>query len=114
MRSAMIMSPDRGGIFDILLALVRFGLGGSSGSGKQFVSWIHEADFVNAIEFLMGYEKMIGCVNLASPYPLPNAQFMRVIREVWGIDLGLPATDWTLEIGAIFLRTETELILKSS
>jgi uncharacterized protein (TIGR01777 family) len=113
MRSAMVMSPDRGGIFDTLLALVRFGLGGSSGSGKQFVSWIHEADFVNAIEFLIGYEKMMGCVNLASPHPLPNAQFMRVIREAWGIDLGLPATDWTLEIGAIFLRTETELILKS-
>ena len=113
LRSAMVMSPECGGIFDTLLGLVRFGLGGASGSGKQFVSWIHEADFVNAIEFLIAREEMTGCVNLVSPNPLPNTQFMRALREAWGIRLGLPATEWMLEIGAIFMRTETELILKS-
>jgi uncharacterized protein len=113
LRSAMVMSPDRGGIFDVLLGLVRRGLGGASGSGKQFVSWIHETDFVCAIEFLLAHENMTGCVNLASPNPLPNAQFMKAIRDAWGIRVGLPAAEWMLELGAIFLRTETELILKS-
>lgn len=113
LRSAMVMSPGRGGIFDVLLGLVRFGLGGTSGSGKQFVSWIHETDFLNAIEFLISHEELAGCVNLASPNPLPNSLFMKAIREAWGIPIGLPATEWMLEIGAIFMRTETELILKS-
>lgn len=105
----MAMSPDRGGIFDTLLGLVCFGLGGTSGSGRQFVSWIYEADFANAIEFLIAREEMMGCMNLASP----NTQFMRALREAGGIRLGLPATEWMLEIGAIFRRMETELILKS-
>lgn len=113
MRSAMVMGPDKGGIFDVLLRLVRFGLGGASGSGKQLVSWIHEVDFVNAVEFLMAHEEMSGCINLASPNPLPNRHFMTAIREAWGIGFGLPAKEWMLEMGAIFLRTETELILKS-
>jgi len=113
LRSAMVMSPYRGGIFDVLLGLVRFGLGGAAGSGKQFVSWIHQADFVNAIEFLIAREEMTGCVNLSAPNPLPNRQFMQAIREAWGTRIGLPTTEWMLEFGAIFLRTETELILKS-
>ncbi len=113
LRGAMTMSPARGGIFDALLGLVRFGLGGTCGSGKQFVSWIHEADFIGAIEFLIAHEEMTGAVNIASPSPLPNREFMRAIREAWGARFGLPATEWMLEFGAIFLRTETELILKS-
>ena len=113
LRSAMVMSPDRGGIFDVLLRLVRFGLGGPSGSGKQFVSWIHEFDFTNAIEFLFANEHLEGRVNLSSPNPLPNREFMQAIRDAWGTRVGLPATEWMLELGAVFLRTETELILKS-
>ncbi len=46
LRSALVMSPDRGGIFDSLRDLVRVGLGGTSGDGRQYVSWIHEHDFV--------------------------------------------------------------------
>ena len=113
LRSAMTMSPDRGGVFDVLLRLVRFGLGGQSGDGRQFVSWIHEADFIRAIRWLIEHDDVAGPVNLAAPYPLPNAEFMRALREAWGIRLGLPAAAWMLEIGAVFLRTETELILKS-
>ena len=101
LRSAMTMSPDRGGIFDVLLGLVRFGFGGTCGSGRQFVSWIHEADFVQAVEFLITHEEMTGCVNLSSPNPLPNREFMRVIRDAWGIGIGLPSTEWMLEFGAI-------------
>ena len=113
LRSAMVMSPDRGGIFDTLLDLVRVGLGGNSGNGRQYVSWIHEHDFVRAIDWLLAHRAVTGAVNLAAPEPLPNAEFMRTLRQAWGMPVGLPAKAWMLELGAIFLRTETELILKS-
>jgi uncharacterized protein len=113
LRSAMTMSPDRGGIFDTLLALVRRGLGGTAGDGRQYVSWIHHADFIRAIQWLIDREDIDGVVNLAAPNPLPNAEFMRALREAWGARIGLPATRWMLELGAVFMRTETELILKS-
>jgi uncharacterized protein (TIGR01777 family) len=113
LRSAIVMSPDRGGAFDLLLRLVRQGLGGAQGSGRQFVSWIHEADFVRAIRWLIENESIRGAVNLAAPHPLPNADFMRDLRRAWGLPVGLPAPAWLLEIGAFFLRTETELVLKS-
>jgi uncharacterized protein (TIGR01777 family) len=113
LRSAMVMSPDRDGIFDTLLRLVRFGLGGASGSGKQFVSWIHEQDFLGSIRYLMEHDDLDGAINIASPNPLPNAEFMADLRKAWGTRIGLPATAWMLELGAFFLRTETELILKS-
>lgn len=113
MRSAMIMSPDKYGVFDTLLRLVRFGLGGKSGDGKQFVSWIHDIDFIRAIEWIVENEHISGAVNLSSPNPLPNNEFMRELRKAWGISVGLPATKLMLEMGAIFLKTETELVLKS-
>lgn len=113
MRAAMVMSPDAGGVFDLLSRLVRYGLGGRAGSGKQFVSWIHEEDFVRAVYWLIEHDEMEGAVNLAAPNPLPNTEFMRILREAWGTSVGLPATVWMLEAGAVFLRTETELILKS-
>lgn len=112
LRSAMTMSPDPGGVFDVLLRLARFGLGGTNGDGRQYVSWIHDADFVRAVRWLIDHE-MDGAVNLASPNPLPNREFMRALREAWGAPIGLPATRWMLEVGALLLRTETELILKS-
>jgi uncharacterized protein (TIGR01777 family) len=113
LRSAMTMSPDPGGIFDTLLALVRRGLGGRSGDGRQYVSWIHEADFIRAIYFLIERDDIAGAVNLASPNPIPNAEFMAALRRAWGTTVGLPSAKWMLEIGSVFLRTETELILKS-
>ncbi len=113
MRSAMVMSTDEGGVFDTLLGLVRRGLGGAAGDGKQFVSWIHEEDFVSAVSWLIERDGFEGVVNLAAPNPVPNAEFMRALRAAWGAPFGLPATRLMLEIGALFLRTETELILKS-
>lgn len=113
LRSAIIMSPDEGGAFAMLLRLVRLGLGGQNGDGRQFVSWIHEADFVRAVLWLIEHEEMDGPVNLAAPSPLPNVEFMRALRHAWGMPIGLPAFEWMLAIGAFFLRTETELILKS-
>jgi uncharacterized protein (TIGR01777 family) len=112
MRSAMTMSPDTGGVFDTLVGLVRRGLGGSAGNGRQYVSWIHYEDFIVAVRWLITHD-ISGIVNIASPNPLPNAEFMRVLRDACGVPFGLPAANWMLEIGAAVLRTETELILKS-
>ncbi|HEY4573516.1 MAG TPA: TIGR01777 family oxidoreductase [Thermoanaerobaculia bacterium] len=113
MRAAMVMSPDRGGIFDTLLGLVRRGLGGRAGDGRQYVSWIHHVDFVRSVRWLIDHDAIDGAVNLAAPNPLPYADFLRALREAWGIPFGLPATKWMLEIGARLLGTETELVLKS-
>jgi NAD dependent epimerase/dehydratase family enzyme len=109
----MTLSPDPGGVFDQLAGLARRGLGGRAGDGRQFISWIHDADFVAAIRWLIDRDDVEGVVNVASPSPLPNAEFMRLLREACGISLGLPVTRWMLEVGAVFLGTETELILKS-
>jgi uncharacterized protein len=113
MRSSVILSPDRGGMFDVLLRLVRFGFGGASGSGKQFVSWIHDGDFARAVDFLVAHEELSGVVNMAAPNPLPNSDFMRELRRAWGARIGLPTSKWMLEFGAVFMHTETELVLKS-
>jgi uncharacterized protein (TIGR01777 family) len=113
LRSAMTLSPDRGGVFDVLLGLVRHGLGGTALPGNQYVSWIHDTDFIRAIEFLLEREDIAGAVNLASPNPLPNRNFLRLLRQAWGTRIGLPTAGWMLEIGAFLLRTESELILKS-
>jgi uncharacterized protein (TIGR01777 family) len=113
LRSAMTLSPDPGGVFDTLVGLVRRGLGGSAGDGRQFMSWIHYEDFVAAIRWLIEHDEVDGVVNVAAPDPLPNAEFMRLLRDAAGVAIGLPANKWMLEIGAVFMRTETELILKS-
>lgn len=113
LRSAMTMSYDRDGIFDYLLWLVRAGIGGTAGSGKQYISWIHYLDFVNAINFIIENDQISGAINLASPNPLPNKDFMSTLREAWGQKIAIPVSEWMLEIGAVFLQTETELVLKS-
>jgi hypothetical protein len=113
LRSAMTFSADRGGVFDVFLNLVRRGLGGTTLPGTQFVSWIHEVDFIRSVEFLINRKELTGAVNLASPHPLPNREFLRILREAWGARFGLPTTGWMLELGTFLLRTESELVLKS-
>jgi len=112
-RSALTLGPERGGVFDTLLRLVRCGLGGRQGSGAQYVSWIHEVDFVRAIEFLMAHDELSGVINVASPQPLPNRDFMQGLREAWGRKLGVASPEWMIELGALLMRTESELVLKS-
>ncbi|MFI8849915.1 TIGR01777 family oxidoreductase [Streptomyces sp. NPDC053499] len=113
LRAAMVISPDRGGVFDYLLWLTRLGLGGPVAGGAQYVSWIHDRDLVRAVEFLIARDDITGPVNLAAPDPLPQREFMRALRGAWGMPVGLPATRWMAEIGAFVLRTDTELLLKS-
>jgi NAD dependent epimerase/dehydratase family enzyme len=113
LRSSMIMSPDRGGIFDVLSGLTRRGLGGPIAGGRQYMSWIHHRDFTRAIEFLMARDDMDGAVNVCSPNPIPQRDFMAALRKALGTRIALPATKWMAEIGAFFLRTDTELTFKS-
>lgn len=113
LRTAMVMSPDHGGVLDILLRLARLGLGGPVAGGAQYVSWIHDHDFVRAVEFLTDRDDLAGPVNLAAPCPVPQREFMRALRAAWGVPVGLPATRWMAELGAFALRSDTELLLKS-
>jgi uncharacterized protein (TIGR01777 family) len=113
MRSAIVFSPVPGNAFATYLNLVRVGLGGKQGSGLQFVSWIHEADFARAVEFLIDRDDMAGPVNIAAPNPLPNREFMQALRDAWDMPNGLPIPRPVLEIGAFLMRTESELVLKS-
>ncbi len=113
LRSAITLSPDSGGVFDVLLSLVRKGLGGAQGSGRQYVSWIHDMDFVRAVDWVIADEGLAGPVNLASPNPLHNDAFMRELRSAWGTRIGLAAPEFLIEIGTRLMRTESELVLKS-
>lgn len=113
MRSAITLSPVPGNAFAVLSNLVRTGLGGTQGNGRQWVSWIHEDDFARAVEFLILREDLDGPVNIASPYPERNREFMAMLREAWDMPNGIWAPAPLLELAAIFMRTETELVLKS-
>ncbi|MFE6872237.1 TIGR01777 family oxidoreductase [Kitasatospora sp. NPDC057692] len=113
LRCAAVMSPDAGGAFDRLVRLSRAGLGGPVDGGAQYVSWIHDHDLVRAVRFLIHREDVTGPVNLAAPKPLPQRAFMRTLRQAKGIPVGLPATRWMARAGALALRSDTELLLKS-
>ena len=111
-RSAIVMATTPGSAFTVLAGLARRGILGTQGNGKQFVSWIHETDFCQAIDWLIEHE-IVGPVNIASPNPLPQRDFAKVLRDALGVRMALPTPSWLLEIGAFFMGTETELILKS-
>jgi len=117
LRTSMVMSPDAGGVFSVFSKLTHLGLGGTQGPGTQYVSWIHELDFCRAVDLLLAQpeitEETAGVVNMCAPNPEPNRDFMRHLREAWQQSIGLPAFTWMLELGAIPMQTETELILKS-
>jgi len=113
MRAAMVLGTATNSVFPVLRRLSRLGLGGRMGSGRQFMSWIHETDFCRAVEWLITHEQFRGPVNHCAPNPVTNAEMMRTVRNVCGIPLGLPASEWMLEIGAFVVRTESELLIKS-
>ena len=113
MRMAMVLGLGKNSVFPMLRRLAKFGLGGKMANGRQFVSWIHEADYCRAVDWLISHTDLEGPVNLAAPNPVPNREMMDTLRQVCGARFGLPATNWMLEVGAFLLRTETELIIKS-
>jgi len=112
MRSALTLSPHRNGIYDVMLGLARRGLGGTVGSGRQYVSWIHDQDFIRSVYWLIEKD-LSGAINLCSPNPVPNAEFMQTLRETADIRVGVPAAAGIVKLGAAFMHTEAELVLKS-
>jgi uncharacterized protein (TIGR01777 family) len=111
LRTSIVLGK-KGGAFIPLKTLAKIGFGGKQGKGNQFISWIHEDDFANAIEFILQKE-MIGVVNVVSPKPIRNADFMKKLQKAVGFPLGIPINAFLLKIGAFFIRTEPELVLKS-
>jgi uncharacterized protein (TIGR01777 family) len=113
LRMAIVMEPFTHSTFALLSGLVRKGLGGANGSGSQMVSWIHDVDLARSVEFLIAREEIDGIVNISAPNPVPNRDFMRALRDAWGVRIGLHATEPMLRLGAFLMRSETELVLKS-
>ena len=113
LRTAMVMSADRGGAFHALLRHVRLGFG-RFGDGRQYMSWIHERDFVARRRLADRRTTVDGAVNLAAPDPLPNAEFMRdPARGVGSARLASRRAAGARDRRAGSLRTEPELVLKS-
>ena len=113
LRLAMVFGEGTGGVMEAYLNIVKLGLGGTMGSGKQYVSWVHLEDFLRTLEWIVAHAELSGAINCAAPNPLPNREFMATLRKSANQPIGLPATKWMLEIGAFALGTETELLLKS-
>jgi len=113
LRSAVTFSPVQGNVWAVLANLTRLGLGGKAGSGRQFMTWIHQADYARAVAFLMAHPEIDGPINLVAPNPLPNRAFMEALRYALDVPNGLPAPAFGIRIGAILMRTEAELVLDS-
>lgn len=112
LRMAIVLGKN-GGVVQPIKNLVRFGLGGKQGSGNQMFSWIHIEDLYSVIIFLQQHKELQGVFNTSAPNPVTNKTLMQVFRKNLKIPLGLPTPKWLLKIGAVFIKTETELVLKS-
>ena len=102
-----------GGVMSPLRNLARLGLGGPMGPGTQKFSWIHVEDLFRAVLFVHEHGELTGPVNAASPYPVDNRELMSLVRQSLGVPFGVPTPAWLLEAGAVLIRTQTELVLKS-
>ena len=111
LRTSIVFGKGKGALVP-LARLAKFGLGGKQGSGRQMVSWMHEEDFTNAVNYIIRNKSLSGPINMCAPNPLTNSKMMKAIRDAVAMPIGLPATAWMLEIGAYVIKTETELILK--
>lgn len=111
-RTAIVLGKKAGALKP-LKSLASIGLGGAQGPGNQYVSWLHEKDFVDIIDFIIAHPGMDGTYNLAAPAPIPNDQFMRAMRKTIAMPFGIPMPTWLLKFGAVLIATEPELILKS-
>ncbi|BFM42415.1 TIGR01777 family oxidoreductase [Flavobacterium sp. CFS9] len=111
LRTSIVLGKNGGALLPLKI-LARIGFGGKQGKGSQFISWIHKDDFASAIEFIIKKE-MTGKINIVSPTPIPNTDFMQKLRKAIGVPFGIPLNKFFLEIGSFIIRTETELVLKS-
>ncbi|HIW31884.1 MAG TPA: DUF1731 domain-containing protein, partial [Candidatus Paenibacillus intestinavium] len=112
LRLAIVLG-EHGGVMTAFKNLVRFGLGGAQGSGDQKFSWIHIEDLFDITLFLRDNKEISGAINCSAPHPVTNRELMDNLRKTMNVKFGLPSPKWMLEFGAVFIKTETELILKS-
>ena len=115
MRTSFVIGRDRGaggGALARLGMLARLGLGGTVGSGKQGMSWIHETDINRLFERALTEPSMNGPYIASSPNPVSQRDFMRELRHAVGMPIGLRAYSWMVRIGApVLMRTDPELAL---
>lgn len=102
-----------GGASRAFANLARLGLGGHMGPGGQKFSWVHVEDLYRTVRFLHARTDISGPVNVASPDVVDNRELMRLVRRAYGAPIGVPTPAWLLRMGAVLIRTETELVLKS-
>jgi len=112
LRTSIVLGKN-GGAFPKFKQISKLGLGGKQGRGNQMMSWIHIDDFCEAVNFIIENETLKGAINITAPNPLSNEKMMKQLREKIKIPFGIPSQVWLLEIAAIFIKTETELMLKS-
>lgn len=110
-RTSIVLGKN-GGAFIPLKTLAKLGMGGKQGNGKQFISWIHEKDFARAVAFVIE-NKLENEINIVSPNPIRNVDFMSKLRKAVGMPFGISQPKWLLEFGSKIINTETELVLKS-
>ncbi|SCZ62463.1 hypothetical protein SAMN02799638_03379 [Arthrobacter sp. UNCCL28] len=111
LRIAIVLGA--GGVMEPLHNLARLGLGGHMGPGTQKFSWIHVEDLYRVVLFVHDHAELSGPVNAATPYPVDNRELMSLVRRSLGVPFGIPTPAWLLEAGAVLIRTQTELVLKS-
>lgn len=111
LRIAIVLGA--GGVMNPLRNLARLGLGGHMGPGTQKFSWIHVEDLFRSVVFIHHRPGLVGPINAASPYPVDNRELMWLVRRSLGVPFGIPTPAWLLEAGAVLIRTQTELVLKS-
>jgi uncharacterized protein (TIGR01777 family) len=112
LRIAIVLGRG-GGALRPFANLARLGLGGRMGPGTQKFSWIHVEDLYRCVRFVHARKDITGPVNVASPDVVTNRELMRMVRRAYGARFGIPTPAWLLRLGAVLIRTETELVLKS-
>jgi uncharacterized protein (TIGR01777 family) len=112
LRMAIVLGKE-GGVMKPFVNLVKCGLGGHQGNGRQMFSWIHIEDLFQICLFIKQHKGLEGVFNCSAPGPISNKRFMTALRQISGVKFGIPSPAWLLRIGARLIKTETELILKS-
>lgn len=112
LRTAIVLGKG-GGVMIPYARLVRYGMGGVQGSGRQVFSWIHIEDVYRIVRFIMEHPVLEGVYNTSAPFPVLNKQFMQLLRDRIRPLVYFASPEWLLQLGAKLIGTETELVLKS-
>lgn len=94
-RSGLVLDRS-GGVLPRLILPFRFFVGGRLGSGKQWVSWVHRDDEVEAIRYLLGRTDLAGVFNVVAPEPLRQKEFARVLGRVMNRPAWFPVPSFAL------------------